>query len=79
MRTCFIKLLGALGLASCLLGASVTPASAQISVNLHLGPQPPPRHEYYGPPPRGGCFWGRGHWVPRGHHWVWVPGHWICR
>ncbi len=73
------KILWSIGLASCFLGAVAMPASAQMGINIHLGPQPPPRHEYMGHPPRNNCVFRRGHYVARGNHWVWIPGHWMCR
>ena len=66
-------------LAAACCAAIAAPGEAQVGVNIHLGPQPPPRHEYYGRPPRPGCFWRRGHYVQRYNHWVWVSGRWICR
>jgi hypothetical protein len=73
------KILLGIGLATCFLGAVTIPATAQLGINIHLGPQPPPRREFVGHPPRPGCAWRRGHYVPRGNHWVWIPGHWMCR
>ncbi len=75
----FMKLLWSLGLISCFLGAVALPGSAQVGFNIHLGPQPPPRREVYGHPPRRDCHWDRGHYVPRGNRWQWIPGHWNCR
>ncbi len=66
-------------LAVSLAGIAAAPAAAQFGINIHLGPQPPPRREYVGRPPHRGCFFRHGHYVARGRHWVWVPGHWICR
>jgi hypothetical protein len=65
--------------ASCLVTALATPGAAQVGINFRLGPQPPPRREYFGHPPRPGCFFRRGHYVARGRHWVWIRGRWICR
>jgi hypothetical protein len=79
MNTFIKRSLWSLGLAGCMFGAATMPGAAQVGVTIHLGPQPPPRVEHYGPRPRPGCFWGRGHYVARGHHWVWIPGHWVCR
>jgi hypothetical protein len=73
------KILVGIGLAACFLGTVSVPASAQLGVNIHLGPQPPPRREFIGRAPRRDCTWRRGHYVPRGNHWLWVPGRWICR
>ncbi len=78
MKTWLKKIVWSVGLAGCLVGAAANPGSAQMGINIHLGPQPPPRHEVYGRPPRHDCVWGRGHYVARGNHWVWIPGHWIC-
>jgi hypothetical protein len=79
MKTWLNKVVWSVGLAGCLVGAAANPGSAQIGVNIHLGPQPPPRREVYGRAPRHGCVWGRGHYVARGNRWVWIPGHWLCR
>jgi hypothetical protein len=73
------RLLAALLLAFSFAAAAPGPAAAQFGLNIHLGPQPPPRREYAGRPPHRGCFWVRGHYVARGHRWVWINGHWRCR
>ncbi len=80
MKSSFVaRALASVALVASLAAASAGPAAAQFGINIHLGPQPPPRREHVGHPPRPGCFFRRGHYVPRGHHWVWAPGHWVCR
>jgi hypothetical protein len=73
------KFVLSIGLAGLFLGAITVPATAQVGVNIRIGPQPPPRREYMGHPPRPGCFFRHGHYAARGHRWVWIPGRWICR
>jgi hypothetical protein len=73
------KLCSSVIAASCLVVALSAPSAAQVGLNIHIGPQPPPRREYMGRPPRPGCFFRRGHYVQRYNHWVWVRGRWICR
>jgi len=77
--TSFQRLLASAALAASLAVAAAVPAAAQFGINVHLGPQPPPRHEHMGRPPRPGCFFRRGHYVQRYNHWVWVRGRWVCR
>jgi hypothetical protein len=72
------NLMHGLAVAGCLVAAAANPAGAQVGVNIHLGPAPPPRYERVGPPPRHGCFFRRGHWTPRRDRWAWIPGHWVC-
>ncbi len=80
MKSSFLtRALTSAALVASLAAAGAGPAAAQFGINLHLGPQPPPRREYAGRPPRPGCFFRRGHYAARDHRWVWVRGHWVCR
>jgi hypothetical protein len=51
-------------------------ASAQISINVNIGQEPPPVRYEPVPPPRGGYVWAPGFWDWRHHKHVWVAGHW---
>jgi hypothetical protein len=55
--------------------AIASPSSAQISV--YIGTPPPAVvYDEPGPPPSPGFVWIEGYWVPNGHHYRWVRGHW---
>ena len=74
--TCALLLAGTVLVA---LPVASTPAQAQASVTLQLGPTaapPPPRVERVPPPPRGPrhAVWVPGRWNWDGHNWVWVAG-----
>ena len=58
-----------------LAAAIASPSSAQISV--YIGTPPPPLvYEEPGPPPGAGFIWMEGYWMPAGHRYRWVRGHW---
>jgi len=79
MKSSFLtRVVTSIALIASLAVAATDSASAQLGLNIHLGPQPPPRREYAGPPPHRGCFFVRGHYAARYNHWVWVRGHWRC-
>ena len=70
------KLLPAL-FTSALLIASVSPAHAQITFDIHIGQPPPPPRAYPVPPPPGPEYtWVEGYWYPRGGRYVWHNGYW---
>ena len=54
------------------MGAVSLPASAEVYIDVA---PPPPRHEVV-PAPRAGYVWAPGYCDWRGHHHVWVRGHW---
>ena len=56
---------------------AVTPAGAQISLNMSIGvPPPAPRYEVV-PPPRQGYAWAPGYWRWEHDRHVWSEGHWM--
>ena len=54
--------------------ALTVPASAQISIFIGV-PPPPIRYEPPPPPPPPSLVWVPGFWMPQGHHYRWVVGH----
>jgi hypothetical protein len=66
-------------LATCALGLSALAplhASAQVSINLNIGTEPPPVRYEPMPAPRPGYVWAPGYWDWKHHKHVWVAGHW---
>lgn len=58
--------------------AMVTPAAAQVDLNLSIGvPPPAPLYEVV-PAPRAGYVWAPGYWRWEGGRHVWAPGYWIA-
>jgi WXXGXW repeat (2 copies) len=56
--------------------ALVTPAAAQVGVNLNIGiPMPAPVFEAV-PAPRPGYLWQAGYWRGEGEHRYWERGRW---
>ena len=56
---------------------ALTPAAAQINLNMSIGtPPPPPRYEVV-PPPRHGYTWAPGYWRWEHDRHVWSEGHWM--
>jgi hypothetical protein len=58
-------------------GSMPSPASAQMSVGVRIGPMPPARYETVPPPPGRYYHWDPGHWRVVNGQWVWVPGHYV--
>ena len=56
--------------------AAFSPASAQINVDINLGPPPAPRYEVI-PAPRQGYAWAPGYWQVQNNRHEWAPGRWI--
>ena len=57
--------------------AAITPAAAQVGVNISIGTPPPaPIYEAV-PAPRIGYVWAPGFWRWEHERHVWAPGHWI--
>ena len=57
--------------------AAITPAAAQVGVNISIGTPPPaPIYEAV-PAPRVGYVWAPGFWRWEHERHVWAPGHWI--
>ena len=55
--------------------AIASPSSAQISV--YIGTPPPAIvYEEQVPPPSTGFVWIEGYWIPAGHRYKWIRGHW---
>ncbi|WP_293775491.1 YXWGXW repeat-containing protein [uncultured Oxalicibacterium sp.] len=52
-------------------------ASAQVSINVNIGAEPPPPRYERVPGPRKGYVWAPGYWNWNGHGHVWVPGYWV--
>jgi hypothetical protein len=58
--------------------AMVTPAAAQVDLNVSIGvPPPAPLYEVV-PAPRAGYAWAPGFWFWEGGRHVWHAGHWIA-
>lgn len=55
---------------------SAAPAWSQVSVYIGIAP-PPIRIETPPPPPEPSFVWVTGFWAPQGHHYRWVPGHYM--
>ena len=55
--------------------ALVLPATGQISVSIGIAPPPIPYEPPPPPPPAPTMVWVTGFWVPQGHHYRWVAGH----
>src|SRR5476651_2448691 len=56
--------------------ALLTPASAQIGVNINFGPPPAPQYELV-PAARPGYAWAPGYWQLQNNQHVWAPGRWM--
>ena len=65
------------GLLAATLGSAALPAAAWTHVDLYLNGAPPPARYEVLPAPRVGYLWAPGHWGWRGHHHVWIAGHWV--
>lgn len=57
--------------------AMVTPAAAEVGVNVVIGTPPPPLRYEVVPAPRAGYVWAPGHWRWNGHQHVWNAGVWV--
>jgi hypothetical protein len=67
-----------LAVAAILAPAAMTPAAAQVGVNISIGvPPPAPIYEAV-PAPRVGYVWAPGFWRWEHERHVWAPGHWIA-
>lgn len=66
-------------IAACLavasLAATSTPAAAEVSISVQIGP--PPLRIEYAPPPRHGHIWAPGHWEWNGRAYIWSTGFWM--
>ena len=51
------------------------PASSQVSIFIGIAPPPVQFEAPPPPPPAPECVWIEGFWVPQGHHYHWVSGH----
>ena len=72
-----LTLLAATALSSAVAVPAVfTPAAAQISLNINLGPPPQPQYEAV-PDPRPGHVWAPGYWQSDNNRYAWVPGRWM--
>jgi len=58
-----------------ILGAA-TAARGQVSIDVHIGPPPPPRAYRVAPPPAHEYEWVEGYWYPQGKHYRWHDGYW---
>ena len=58
------------------IGAAL-PAAARTNVDLYLNVAPPVAPVEVVPAPRHGWVWVPGVYEWRGHHHVWVGGHWV--
>lgn len=69
------KLLPALAFSALLFG-SASPAHAQVSFGIRIGPPPAPRGYRVPPQPSPNHEWVEGHWSPQGSHYRWHDGRW---
>jgi hypothetical protein len=73
----FFTLLAATALSSAIVAPAVfSPASAQVGVNINIGPPPAPQYEVI-PAPRAGYAWAPGYWQVQNNQHVWAPGRWM--
>ena len=56
----------------------MTPAAAQVGVNISIGTPPPAPIFEAVPAPRVGYVWAPGFWRREHERHVWAPGHWIA-
>lgn len=73
-RSTFIKLAFCLGVLS--FGESAPTATAETSVNAHVGVRPPAARMERIPSTRHGYLWAPGYWAWNGQGHVWMGGHW---
>lgn len=58
--------------------ALMTPAAAEVGLNISIGTPPPaPIYEVV-PAPRAGYVWAPGYWNWNGERHVWAPGRWVA-
>jgi hypothetical protein len=57
--------------------AASIPTSAQMSMQVRIGPMPPPRAEVIPVAPGPYYHWDAGHWRWWNGGWRWVPGHYV--
>ena len=69
------KLIYAISIVALFLGPA-TPAHAQISFGIRIGPPPPPRAYYVPAQPAPDYEWVEGYWYPQGSHYRWHNGYW---
>ena len=67
-----------LAVAAILAPAAMTPAAAQVGVNISIGTPPPAPIFEAVPAPRVGYVWAPGFWRWEHERHVWAPGHWIA-
>jgi hypothetical protein len=68
----------AISLPALIAPAMMTPAAAQVDLNVSIGvPPPAPVYEVV-PAPRVGFVWAPGFWRWDGGRHVWTGGHWIA-
>ena len=77
MRSMSVALAAALLSTSAIVApALLSPASAQLGVNINFGAPPAPQYEAV-PAPRPGYAWAPGYWNLQNNQHVWAPGHWM--
>jgi hypothetical protein len=64
-----------LAVSALLVGPAAT-ANAQISVNIHIGPPPPPQVYRVPAQPGADYVWVEGYQYPQGSHYKWHDGYW---
>src|SRR5262249_21456001 len=68
----------AISLPALIAPAIVSPAAAQASLNISIGPPPPaPVYEAV-PAPRAGYVWAPGYYRYEGSRYVWTTGRWMA-
>jgi hypothetical protein len=73
----FFTLLATTALSGAIVAPAVfSPASAQIGININIGPPPAPQYEVV-PAARPGYAWAPGYWQLDNNRYVWAPGRWM--